>query len=176
MKNFLSTTKRSLAIFCIVTVMFTIFSVNTSAISANQRFDCDKTLTFVVKTSKKSPSIKFVCNAAPNTLKHRCSRAPIMAISVSPAINGKSFYLISGNGKTIASTLRLQKNSTYSIKISYYVNKVNKCSCLDLGYVNFHEIGGSTKFRGFNGRDIYANGSYYISKTSNCTVSNIKIK
>ncbi|MBR6509333.1 MAG: hypothetical protein IKT38_01855 [Clostridia bacterium] len=172
--------KRGISFLCIATIMLTmtsILSISASAATAKQKFDCDKTVTFTVKTNTKgTPSIKFVSDAAPKTLGHRCNKAPLMAISVSPAINGKNFFLISGTGKNIASTLKLQKNKTYTIKVSYYVNKTNKCSCLDMAYVNIHNLGGSTTYRGFNGRDIYTNGFWYISKASNCSVSNIRVK
>lgn len=174
-----SITKRLVSLLCIATLlmsMTSIFAVSASAASSKQTYDCDRSVTFTVKTGGKSPSIKFVCDAAPKAYGHRCSKAPIMAITVSPSINGKDFFLITGTGKNISSTLKLQKNTTYTVKVSYYVNKTNKCTCSDLAYVSVHDLGGSTKYRGFNGRDIYVNGSWYISRASNCTVSNIRVK
>lgn len=174
-----SITKRLVSILCIVALfvsMTSIFSVSASAASVKKTYDCDKTVTFTVKTSAKTPSIKFSCDAAPKTMAHRCGKAPVMAVTISPSVNGKDFFLIKGTGKSISSTLKLQKNTTYTVKISYYVNKTNKCTCYDMAYVNIHDLGTSTKYRGFNGRDIYVNGSWYFSKITNCTVSNIKVK
>ena len=172
--------KRLISVLCMVALfvsMSSIFSVSASAASVKKTYDCDKSVTFTVKTGTKTPSIKFGCDAAPKTMAHRCNKAPVMAVSVSPSINGKDFFLIKGTGKTISSTLKLlQKNTTYTIKISYYVNKTNECTCFDLAYVNIHDLGTSTTYRGFNGRDIYVNGSWYFSKITNCTVSNIKVK
>ncbi len=168
-----------ISIFCVIATLFSmtsIFAVSASAASVKQTYDCDRSVTFTVKTGGKSPSIKFVCDAAPKAYAHRCSKAPIMAITVSPSINGKDFFLITGTGKNISSTLKLQINTTYTVKVSYYVNKTNKCTCSDLAYVNVHDLGGSTRYRGFNGRDIYVNGSWYISRVSNCTISNIRVK
>ena len=174
-----SITKRFVSLLCIATLLMSatsIFAVSASAASSKQTYDCDRSVTFTVKTGGKSPSIKFVCDAAPKAYGHRCSKAPIMAITVS-SIHGTEFYLITGTGKNISSTLKLrEKNTTYNVKVSYYVNKTNKCTCMNLAYVNVHDLGGSTRYRGFNGRDIYVNGSWYISRVSNCTVSNIRVK
>ncbi len=179
MKKYASLPKRLISMICLATVllsMLSIFTVSTSAASVKQSYDCDRTVTFTVKTGSKTPSIKFECDTAPKTFGHRCSRAPVMGITVSPSVNGKSFYLITGTGKNISSTLKLEKNKTYTIQVSFYVNKANKCTCTGLTYVNVHDLGGSTKYRGFNGRDIYVNGSWEFSKIKNCTVSNIRIK
>lgn len=183
-----SITKRLVSFLCVVVTllsMTSIFAVGASAASVRQKFDCDRTVTFTVKTTSKSPSIKFVCDAAKVTQKrqtHQCSRAPLMAISVSPAIDGESFFLIKGTGKNITSTLRLKKNTTYTIKVSYYVTDVNRCKCKfgDLMYCNFHDMGVGgmkTRYRGYKSvNDDYTNGFWYISRTSNCTISNIRVK
>ncbi len=183
-----SITKRLVSILCVVSTllsMTSIFAVGASAASVSQKFDCDRTVTFTVKTTSKSPSIKFVCGAAKvtqNWQTHQCSRAPLMAISVSPAIDGESFFLIKGTGKNITSTLRLKENTTYTIRVSYYVTDANRCKCKfgDQIYCNFHNMGvGGTKtrYRGYRSiGDDYTNGTWYISKTSNCTISNIKVK
>ena len=115
-----SITKRLVSLLCIATLMTSIFAVGASAASVRQKFDCDRTVTFTVKTTSKSPSIKFVCDAAKVTQKrqtHQCSRAPLMAISVSPAIDGESFFLIKGTGKNITSTLRLKKIQHIPLKL-----------------------------------------------------------
>ncbi len=179
MKNFVINTKRFVSAICIITLllsMATIFAFKTSAASVNQKFDCDKTVTFVVKTnSKGKASVKFECDAFKDS-RHKCTRAPLMAISVSPAIDGEDFFLIKGTGKNISSTLKLKPNTTYNVRVSYYVNKANKCTCSNLNMVSYHDLGISTRYGGYNGRDIYVNGSWHIAKTSNCTVSNIRIR
>ena len=175
-----SITKRSISILCTLALLISfasIFAVNTSAASAKQTYDCDRTVTFTVKTGSKSPSIKLVSTVAPKVDRHKCSRAPVMAITVSPAINGESFFLISGaSTSSISSTLRLKKNTTYTVKISYYVHKRNICTHENATYVNVHDLSKDARYRGFYGRDGYVNGSWYFAKITNCTVSNVKVK
>ena len=175
-----SISKRIVSILCAITLlmsMASVFAINTSAASIKQTYDCDRTVTFTVKTGSKSPSIKLVSTVAPKVNGHQCSRAPVMAITVSPAINGESFFLISGGCyKSISSTLRLKKNTAYTVKISYYVHKRNICTHENATYVNVHDLSKDARYRGFYGRDNYVNGSWYFSKITNCTVSNVKVK
>ena len=180
--------KRLISFLCIISTllsMISIYSVSASAASVKQSYDCDRSVTFTVKTGAKSPSVKFVCSAAKVTQKkqtHQCSRAPLMAINVSPAIDGESFFLIKGLGKNITSTLRMKANTTYRVRVSYYVADANRCQCKfgDSIYGNFHNmgVGGmSIYYRGYGSvDDDYANGSWYISRVSNCTISNIRVK
>lgn len=180
MKKFSDTTKRIISALCVLTLLLStasIFSVSASAASPTQKFDCDRTVTFTVETGSKSPSIRFTSTVAPTTQGHRCGKAPTMAISVSPAVGGKSFFLISGNGKSLSSTLKLRKNETYTVRVSYYVNtRVNKCTRDDLTRINVHNIPDITRYRGFGGHDCYVNGSWSFTKISNCTVSGIRVK
>ena len=172
---------RIISIVCVLTMLmslFTVFTISTSAASVTQKFNCDNSVTFTVKTSSKSPSIKLVCDAA-KASDHKCSRAPYMAITVSPSLKGGNFFIIKGCGRNISSTLKLEKNKTYSIKISYYVNGINECNnglFGDLCRVSHHDMSPNTTYRGLNGRDIYVNGTWYISKVTNCTISNIKVR
>lgn len=172
---------RIISVVCILAMfmsLVTVFSISTSAASVTQKFNCDNSVTFTVKTTSKSPSIKLVCDAAKES-NHKCSRAPYMAITVSPALKDGNFFIIKGCGRNISSTLKLEKNKTYTIKVSYYVNKVNKCDNGIFGdhcRVFYHDITSSTIYRGLNRRDIYVNGNWYISKVTNCTISNIKVR
>lgn len=181
MKKFSSITKRFVSVLCALTLLVSglnLFAVTASAASVTQKYNCDRTVTFTVKTGSKDSSIKFTSEVAPKVQRHRCSKAPVMAISVSPSINGKDFFLVKGTGKTISSVLKFEKNRTYTVKISYYVNKTNKCSCRfgDLTYVNLHDLSLSTRYRGYNGRDCYVNGNWYFSRVTNCKISNIRVK
>ena len=93
----------------------------------------DKTVTMTVKTGKAA-SMKLVCKAATEkqtvnrvffgkkTYSHTCSVAPKMVIKVSPRVNGVQYFYLQGWGKSISSTLKLNKNTTYTIQISYYYN------------------------------------------------------
>lgn len=185
MKKHTLKTKALSLLLCLTTLfsLTSLFTVNASAAVGRMEYDCDRTVTFTVKTGSRAPSLKLVCDAARSTWgsrTHRCSSAPRMAIQVSPSVNGESFFLIKGNGQHISSTLRLKKNQTYTVRISYYVNDVNRCNSNDAIYCNCHSmgVGGlSIRYRGW-GRtdDNYVNGSWYIAKLTNCTVSNVKVR
>lgn len=175
-------TKRVLPVLCTFAILvsgFQMFALGASAAAVTSKYDCDRTVTFTVKTkSSGTPSLKFTCDAAPKSAGHRCSKAPVMAITVSPAVNGKTFFLVKDSfdmtPRNISSTLKLQKNKTYKITVSYYVNKTNKCTSNDLCYVNAHDLTGNVRYGRY--RDPYVNGTWYIAQAKNCTVSSFRYK
>lgn len=174
-----STIKRLISLICVATILMStmaVFAIPASAASVTQRFDCDNTVSFTVRTgSKGTPSIKFVCDGA-RVSHHRC-KAPLMAISISPSYKGTSFYLIKGTGTNISSTLKLAKNTTYTVKVSYYVHQNNCCNTSWGELVHDLGVGGlRSKYKGYNREDIYRNGQWYISRISNCTVANIRVR
>ena len=172
--------KRVLPVLCAAAILLSgisLFATDASAAAVTSKYNCDRAVTFTVKTkSTGTPSLKFTSEVAPKSNGHRCSDAPVMAINVSPAIDGKTFFLIKDSfdltPKSISSTLKLKKNTTYKITVSYYVNKTNKCTSNDLCYVNVHNLMGTGKYGSFG--DPYVNGTWYIASAKNCSVSGFR--
>ena len=155
------------------------FVTSVSAAAQTIPYDCDKTVTMTVKTGNKAASMKFVCKAdketktvnralfGAKTYTHTCSSAPKMTIKVSPKVDGKQYFYIQGSGKTISSTLKLDKNTTYTIQVSYYRNACNLCKCNtnDLNLFHPGEAVGSAKY--------YCNGSWQVANSSNVNITKV---
>lgn len=157
-------------------------AIGASAASKTLPFDCDDTVTMTVRTGSKAASMKLVCKAdkqtetvnravfGPKTYKHTCSSAPKMTIKVSPKVNGKQYFYLQGSGQTISSTLKLDKNTTYTIQVSYYRGSCNLCKCNATALNLFHpgEAVGSARY--------YCNGSWQVTSTKNLDITNISVR
>lgn len=182
-ETIMTNSKKLLALtMCIMLLATSLFTINVSAATTTKNYNCDNTVTMTVKTGNKSANMKFVCNAKKSsitvnraffgkkTYTHTCSKAPKMCIKVTPAVNGKNYYYLQGKGKSIASTLKLEKNKTYTIQVSYYKNSCNLCSC-DTTSLNLFHAGEAVATPRY-----YANGTWKVSSSKNANITNIKVR
>lgn len=173
--------KRVLSMLLILTALCSTQFV-TSVSAATTRYNCDKTITMQVKTGNKSASMTLVCKAATKsqtvnrvffgskTYKHTCSSAPKMTIKVWPKVDGKQYFYLQGWGKSISSTLKLNKNTTYTVEISYYRNSCNLCKCSTKDLTIFHagEAVASPRY--------YCDGTWYVSSIKNLSIQKIIVR
>jgi hypothetical protein len=179
----MKTFKRILSLVLVLAALFSSQLVTgVSAASKTLPYDCDDTVTMTVKTGSKAASMKLVCKAekqtqtvnraifGKKTYTHTCSVAPKMTIKVSPKVDGKQYFYLQGSGKSISSTLKLDKNTTYTIQVSYYRNSCNlcKCSANDLNLFHLGEAVGSAKY--------YCNGSWQVASSKNLNITNISVR
>lgn len=179
MKSF----KRVLSLFLVLAALFSSQLTNSvSAATSTKKYDCDKTVTMKVTTGNAAASMKLVCKAATEkqtinrvffgkkTYTHTCSTAPKMVIKVTPKVNGMQYYYLQGWGKTISSTLKLDKNTTYTIEISYYRNSCNLCECSANDLNTFHkgEAVGSPRY--------YCDGYWQVSSSKNLNIKSIVVR
>lgn len=169
-----------ISLLMIVVSMFsTQFITSASAATTTKKYDCNRTVTMTVKTTKKNASMKLQCNAttysskfgigiAKKTYKHTCKVAPKMVITVSPQVNGKSVYYLQGSGTSISSTLKFDKVGTYTVTISYLYSKCNQCPMSRKNAKWYHNYVG-------NSID-YCDGTWYVKSSKNLDISNIRIK
>ncbi|MBE6926601.1 MAG: hypothetical protein E7461_07145 [Ruminococcaceae bacterium] len=173
-------------ILSLVLVFAALFSsqlvTGVSAATKTLSYDCDDTVTMTVKTGSKAASMKLVCKAekqtqtvnravfGKKTYTHTCSAAPKMAIKVSPSVGGKQYFYLQGSGKSISSTLKLDKNTTYTIEVSYYRSSCNLCKCNATNLNLFHpgEAVGSARY--------YCNGSWQVANSKNLNITNIRVR
>lgn len=174
--------KKMIRVFSLLLIVASMFSVQfampTSAATKTSSYNCDKTVTMTVKTTKKNAKMKFVCKAdkktgsygafIKKTYKHTCRVAPKMVIKVSPAVNGKSVYYLQGSGKSISSTLKFDKVGTYTVTVSYFYNKCNECPMGKNNADWFHNYVGDCKD--------YCDGSWNVSSSSYLDISKIRVK
>lgn len=176
--------KRVLSLCLILATLFSgQFATSVSAATTTKKYDCDKTVTLTVKTSNKAASMKLVCKAAnekktiklpllgtTKTYSHTCSVAPKMIIKVTPKVDGKQYFYLQGTGRSISSTLRLDKNKTYTVQISYYYNSCNlcKCSANDLNLFHAGEAVGSPRY--------YSNGDWQVTSSKNLDITKITVR
>ena len=147
---------RMISFVMVLVMMFTMISSICCTVSAASAYDCKITRTITVKTGngKTTPSIKFTCKPDKELKNIGISAfAPKMSLKIYDHTTGKTTWKrITGYFTTISSTLKLEKNKTYTITVSYlYDAKLNKNSAI---------VGGG------NG---WVNGTWCISSTKNIT-------
>lgn len=172
-----------ISILLIVATMVGTLSINASAasVSTSSSFDARKTVSFTVKTGSSSPSIKFTSTAATVswkvpifkiTKKHTCAHAPKLVLKVSPAIDGKNYFFVQDfiMTKSVSSTLKMKKNTTYTISVYRLASKENHClvGTDQVGSVHVNEI--------ISGYTAYCNGTWKMSNITNAKVSNIIVR
>ncbi len=175
--------KRIMSMFLVLAALLsTQLATSVSAATTTKSYNCDKTVTMTVKTGNKAASMKLVCKAATEkqtvnrvffgkkTYTHTCSVAPKMVIKVSPRVNGVQYFYLQGWGKTISSTLKLNKNTTYTIQISYYYNSCNLCKCGTNDMLLFHggEAVASPRY--------YCNGCWQVASSKNLDIKSITVR
>jgi len=174
--------KRVLSLLLVLAALLsTQLATSVSAATTTKKYDCDKTVTMVVKTGNKAASMKLVCKAATEkqtvnraffgkkTYTHTCSVAPKMVIKVTPKVNGTQYYYLQGWGKSISSTLKLNKNTTYTVEISYYRNSCNLCKCGTNDMLLFHggEAVASPRY--------YCNGFWQVASSKNLDIKSVTV-
>lgn len=148
-----SITIRALSIFlCIMTLLST-FAVSASAASSKS-YDCDVARVITVKTGSgglTKPSITFKCKADKEFGDRGISNsAPIMSLKIyDHTTKTTTWKRITGWGSSISSTLKLERNRTYTITVSYIYDK-------SLNY-NAIRVGGGKA---------WAEGTWYIASTN----------
>ena len=178
--------KRIVSVFLIVAALLsTQLTMSVSAATSTKAYNCDKTITMTVKTGngKDKPSMRLACNAATEketwgygftkkTYTHKCAVAPKMRIKVSPAVNGQNVWYISGCGRSIASTLKLDKNKTYTITVSYVKEACNRKCAISTSQMGIFHDG---EYVG-NGNMAYCNGTWYVKSSKNLNISKISVR
>ena len=145
-----------ISILCILATLFSmtsIFAVSASAASSKS-YDCDVAKVITVKTSSgglTKPSITFKCKADKEFGNRGISSsAPIMSLKIyDHTTKTTTWKRITGCGSTISSTLKLERNRTYTITVSYIFDK-------SLNY-NAIRVGGGKA---------WAEGTWYIASTN----------
>lgn len=171
--------KRVLSLLLVLAALLsTQLATSVSAATTTKKYDCDKSVTMTVKTGNKAASMNLVCKAATEkqtvnrvlfgkkTYTHTCSVAPKMVIKVSPRVNGVQYFYLQGWGKTISSTLKLNKNTTYTITISYYYNSCNTCRCNTMDFGLFHNAD----------LKCYANGMWQVAGSKNLDIKSVTVR
>ena len=147
-------TKRILSLGIVLAIIITIVSSMSLTVSAasSRYYDCDVARTITVKTdnSLTKPSIKFTCKADKEFGSRGISNyAPKMSIKVYDHKTGiTTWKRITGTGSNISSTLKLERNRTYTITVSYIFEK-------NLNYNAFRVGGGKA----------WAEGTWRIAST-----------
>lgn len=107
-----------------IAALFTSFGIQASAASS---YSATRTRRITVYTGSSwtSPSMTFKCTA-----DYYCgsSKAPKLSLQVYNHNTGRTTWArVTGNGRTISSTLRLEKNTRYTVTVSYLYNaSINK--------------------------------------------------
>jgi hypothetical protein len=151
-----SITKRLVSLLCVVATllsMTSIFAVSASAASSKS-YDCDVARVITVKTGSgglTKPSITFKCKADKEFgSRGISSSAPIMSLKIyDHTTKTTTWKRITGWGSSISSTLKLERNRTYTITVSYIYDK-------SLNY-NAMRVGGGKA---------WAEGTWYIASTN----------
>lgn len=155
--------KRTLSltiVFVMVLTMIASMSLSVSAASS-KAYDCEVARTITVKTGGGiiKPSIKFTCKADREFGKRGISNcAPKMSLRIYDHKTGTvTWKRITGTGSSISSTLKLERNRTYTITVSYIFDK-------SINYNAFCVGGGKA----------WTEGTWYITSTSNVNSFSIK--
>lgn len=130
-----------------LTSMISAFGITASAASTYSAMST-KQITVYTSSSWTTPSITFKCNA---DYYGGSPYAPKLSLKIYDHSTGKiTWARVTGTGRSISSTLRLEKNRKYTVTVSYLYNaSVNK---------NALQAGGGSG---------WAKGNWYISSTRN---------
>lgn len=156
-------TKRILSMSMVFVMMITMISSMCLTVSAasSKTYDCDVARTITVKTGSgiTKPSIKFTCKADKEFGSRGISNyAPKMSLKIYDHKTGTTTWKrITGTGSSISSTLKLEKNRTYTITVSYIFDKSINYNAIRVG-----------------GGKAWAEGTWYIASTSKVNSFSIK--
>jgi len=138
-------------VVAMLTSMLSIFGIQASAAST---YKCRSTQTITVTTGNgwSTPSMTFKCKAAREYGSDGISNyAPKMSLKIyDHTAKTTKWARVTGSGANISSTLKLSKNRTYTVTVSYLdIASVNK---------NANRVGGGKG---------WADGTWWISSTKN---------
>lgn len=156
-------TKRILSLAIVSVMLFTMLASMSLSVSAasSKSYDCDVARTIIVKTGSgiTKPSIRFTCKADREFGKRGISNyAPKMSLRIYDHKTGTvTWKRITGTGSSISSTLKLERNRTYTITVSYIYDK-------GVNYNAFCVGGGKA----------WAEGTWWIASTNKITSYSIK--
>lgn len=147
-------------VFVMIITMISSMCLAVSAASSKS-YDCDVARTITVKTGSgiTKPSIKFTCKADKEFGSRGISNyAPKMSLKIYDHKTGTATWKrITGTGSSISSTLKLEKNRTYTITVSYIFDKSINYNAIRVG-----------------GGKAWAEGTWYIASTSKVNSFSIK--
>lgn len=134
--------------------MLSVFGIQASA-ATTYSATSTKQITICTGNSWTTPSMTFKCNA---DYYMGSPYAPKLSLKIYNHNTGKtSWARVTGSGRSISSTLKLEKNKKYTVTVSYLYNEsVNK---------NTPKVGGGKG---------WAQGSWYISSTKNLKSYSVK--
>lgn len=134
--------------------MLSVFGLQASA-ATTYSATSTKQITISTGSSWTTPSMTFKCNA---DYYMGSPYAPKLSLKIYNHNTGKtSWARVTGSGRSISSTLKLEKNKKYTVTVSYLYNEsVNK---------NALKAGGGKG---------WAQGSWYISSTKNLKSYSVK--
>lgn len=136
-----------LLVIAVITSALSVFGIQASAATTYSAMST-KQITVNTGNAWSTPSLTFKCNADYYTGN---SYAPKLSLKIYNHNTGKTTWArVTGTGRSISSTLRLEKNKRYTVTVSYlYDANVNK---------NALQAGGGKG---------WTQGKWYISSTSN---------
>lgn len=109
MKN---TDIKALALTLALTAILSYFTATAAAVTAGN-YSPSSCHTVIVTTGSGigAPSVTFKATSS------IVGYSPKLLLTVSPAVNGKTVYYVQGYFNTVTSTLKLDKNTTYTITV-----------------------------------------------------------
>lgn len=109
MKNMLF---KTLAAAIALSVIMAYFSLTAAAVtSANYTPTSCQSITIKTGSGLSTPSVTFKATS------DIYGYSPKLLLTVNPAVNGKTVYYVQGYFNTVTSTLKLDKNKTYTVTV-----------------------------------------------------------
>lgn len=104
--------KRMVALVMALAMVLTYFTVIASAATSG-KYTASSCQTITIKTGSgwSTPSVTFKASS------DIYGYSPKLLLTVNPAVNGKTVYYVQGYFNTVTSTLKLDKNKTYTVTV-----------------------------------------------------------